>query len=133
MLICYCICYILYQKEYQAMKTVIAIPLLLLALNTAAACPVSHPREMPQLPDVAVASKQEMHRAQLEAEQYLLQGRAYLDCGQMNRRQYNLLLGQLETFSERYNDALLEYRSRSRMIAEIEQVNKGQVATASAE
>ena len=43
-------------------------------------------------------ASQEMHRAQLAAEQYLLQGKAYLECGLMNRRQYSQLLSQLEIF-----------------------------------
>lgn len=105
----------------KAMKAVIAMPVLFLALNAAASCPVQHPREVPAMPDAAVASKEEMHRARLEAEQYLSRGKIYLDCGLMNRRQYNQLLSQLEMFSERYNDELAEYQDRSRMIAEIDQ------------
>ena len=100
------------------MKTMIAIPALCMALNAAAGCPVENPREQPVIPDAAVASRQEMHRAELQAEQYMLQGAAYLECSYLNRRQHRQLSGQLEMFSERYNDEMARYRSRSRMIAE---------------
>ncbi|MCB1698528.1 MAG: hypothetical protein H6984_13795 [Pseudomonadales bacterium] len=103
------------------MKAMIAIPALCLAMNAAAGCPVTHPREQPVIPDAAVASKQEMHRAQLAAEQYLLQGKAYLECGLMNRRQYSQLLSQLEIFSEQYNNEVIEYQIRRQMVAENDQ------------
>jgi len=102
------------------MKAMIAIPAFCLALNAAAGCPVQHPRQQPVIPDAAVASKAEMHRAQLEGEHYLLQGKIYLECGLMNRRQYNQLLSELELFSDQYNDAMVEYQSRSRMLAEVD-------------
>lgn len=104
------------------MRAMIAIPLFCLALNAAAECPVQHPRVQPAIPDAAVASQKQMHRAQLEAEQYLLQGKTYLDCGYMNRRQYNLLASQLEVFAEHYNEELLEYQNRTQMVADIDRM-----------
>ena len=103
----------------KTMQAMIAIPALCLALDAGAGCPVKNPRVQPVLPDVAVADEREMQRARLEAEQYLLQGRTYLECGLMNRRQYNQLLSQLELFSARYSETLLEYQERDQMIAEI--------------
>jgi len=100
----------------------IAIPLFCLALNAAAECPVQHPRVQPEIPNAAVVSLDEMRRAQLQAEQYLLQGKTYLECGYMNRRQYNQLVGKLETFAEQFNEELLEYRSRTRMVADIDRM-----------
>lgn len=100
------------------MKVRIGIAGFFLALNAAADCPVSHPRVQPAIPNVAVASEADMHRAQLEAEQYLLTGSQYLECGFMNRRQYIQLSQQLEIFSALYSDALEEYQSRRLIIQE---------------
>ncbi len=113
------------MKTIQAM---VAIPALCLALEAAAGCPVKNPRVQPVLPDAAVADQQEMQRARFEAEQYLLQGKTYLECGQMNRRQYNQLLSQLELFSTRYNETLVEYQNRDQMIAEINEAGAMPVA-----
>ena len=104
------------------MRTMIAVTAFCLALNAAADCPVKHPRVQPEIPDAAAVSEQEMYRAQLAAEQYLLQGKTYLECDYMNRRQYNQLVGELETFAERFNEELLEYRSRTQMIADIDRM-----------
>lgn len=99
------------------MRTMIAIAAFSLAMNATAACPVKHPRVQPPIPDAAVATGQEMHRAQLQAEQYQLQGRTYLECGLMNRKQHNQLVSQLDSFAERFNEAQLEYQNRTRMVA----------------
>jgi hypothetical protein len=99
-----------------------AIPLFCLALNAAAACPVQHPRVQPVIPDAASASPQEMRLAQKEAEQYLLQGKTYLECGYMNRRQYNQLVSKLESFAEEFNEQLLEFQSRAQMVADIDRM-----------
>jgi len=104
------------------MKAMIAIPLFCLALNAAAECPVQHPRLQPEIPDAAVASAQEMRLAQLQAEQYLLQGKTYLECGYMNRRQHNQLVSNLEIFAEQFNEEVLEYQSRTQMVADIDRM-----------
>ncbi len=104
------------------MRAMIAIPLFCLALNAAAECPVQHPRVQPEIPDAAVASLQEMRRAQLQAEEYLLQGKTYLGCGYMNRRQYNQLVHKMETFAADFNEELFEYQSRTQMIADIDRM-----------
>ena len=104
------------------MRAMLAIPLFCLAMNAAAECPVQHPRVQPEIPSAAVATSQEMRRAQMQAEQYLLQGKAYLDCGYMNRRQYNQLVAELELFTDKFNEELLEYQSRTQMIADIERM-----------
>ena len=97
------------------MRAVLAIPLLCWALGAGAECPAGHPREAPEIPDGATATPTEMHRAELLAETYLWQVKAYLDCGYMNRRQYNQLLSQVELFNEQYQEEMIEFRSRSNM------------------
>lgn len=104
------------------MRIMFAIPLFCLALNAAAECPVQHPRVQPEIPAAATASPQEMRRAQLQAEQYLLQGKTYLECDYMNRRQYNQLVSQLDTFADKFNEELLEYQSRTQMVADIDRM-----------
>jgi len=102
------------------MKGMLAIPLFCLALNAAAECPVQHPRVQPEIPRAAVATPQEMREAQMQAEQYLLQGKTYLTCGYMNRRQYNQLVSEMEVFAAGFNRELLEYQRNTRMVADVE-------------
>tara|TARA_R110000850_G_C9681702_1_gene437987 strand:+ start:242 stop:592 length:351 start_codon:yes stop_codon:yes gene_type:complete len=105
-------------SEDVLMKTVLMTVLICLAFNVSAACPVARPGELPVLPDGAIASEEEMFRAQLEAEKYLLQARAYMDCDVMNRRQHLALVERLEDFSRIYDEEVIEYRIRSNIIAE---------------
>ena len=73
--------------------------------------------DMPVVPDGAVATQNEMYRAQLAAERYLLQARAYLDCEVMNRRQHNLLLTRMEIFADALREAQVEFQVRDNMLA----------------
>jgi len=100
------------------MKALFALILLGASLGATAGCPVHRPGELPALPDGAVATKEEMHKAQLMAENYLLQAQVYLECGVMNRRQHNLLSDRLEEFAAAYDEELIEFQVRTQMIAE---------------
>jgi hypothetical protein len=100
------------------MKALLMAVLICLAFDASAACPVKRPGELPVLPDGAVASEEEMYRAQLVAEKYLLQAKAYMDCGVMNRRQHLALAAQLEDFSHVYNEEVIEFQIRTNIIAE---------------
>ena len=99
------------------MKTLAMTVLICLAFNASAACPVKRPGESPVLPDGAVASAEEIHKAQLESEKYLLQAQAYMDCGVMNRRQHLALGAQMEEFSKAYRDNI-ELQIRTNIVAE---------------
>jgi len=99
------------------MKALVMTVLICLAFNASAACPVKRPGELPLLPDAAVTSEEQIHRAQLEAEKYLLQAQAYMDCGVMNRRQHLALEAQMEEFSKAYRDNI-ELQVRTNIIAE---------------
>jgi len=99
------------------MKTLLAMLLLSLSLGATAGCPVHRPGDVPVLPDGAVATKEEMYKAQLVADNYLLQAEAYLECGVMNRRQHNMLSDRLETFTAAYDAELIEFQVRTHMIA----------------
>jgi hypothetical protein len=100
------------------MKALLMSALILLAFNASAACPVQRPGDVPLMPDGAAASDQEMLKAQLLAEKYLLQAEAYMECGVMNRRQHLVLAEKLEAFSRLYNDEVIEFRVRTNIIAE---------------
>ena len=100
------------------MKALLMTALTCLAFNAAAACPVKRPGELPVMPDGAVASEEDMYRAQLAAEKYLLQAEAYMDCGIMNRRQHLALAARLEDFSRVYDEEVIEFRIRTNIIAE---------------
>ncbi len=99
------------------MKALVMTVLICLAFDVSAACPVKRPGELPVLPDGAVASEEQIHRAQLEAEKYLLQAQAYMDCGVMNHRQHLALTAQLEQFSQRYRENI-ELQVRTNIVAE---------------
>ena len=99
------------------MKALMMAVLICLAFDASAACPVKRPGELPVLPDGAVASEEEMYRAKLATEQYLLQAQAYMDCGVMNRRQHMALAAQMEEFSQTYRENI-EFQIRTNIIAE---------------
>ena len=100
------------------MKALLMTVLICLAFNVSASCPVKRPGELPVLPDGAVASEEEMYRAQLAAEKFLMQAQAYMDCEVMNRRQHLALAERMEDFSQVYNEEILEFRIRTNIIAE---------------
>ena len=100
------------------MKALLMTVLICLAFNVSASCPVKRPGELPVLPDGAVASEEEMYRAQLAAEKFLMQAQAYMDCEVMNRRQHLALAERVEDFSQVYNEEILEFRVRTNIIAE---------------
>ena len=100
------------------MKALLMTVLICLAFDASAACPVKRPGELPVMPDGAVASEEDMYRAQLAAEKYLLQAEAYMDCGIMNRRQHLALAARLEDFSRVYDEEVIEFRIRTNIIAE---------------
>ena len=100
------------------MKTVLATALMLVALNTSAACPVKRPGDAPVLPDGAAASKEDMYEAQLAAESYILQAEAYMDCKVMNSRQHRALAARVSTLSGQYDEEVTEYQVRTDMVAE---------------
>ncbi len=100
------------------MKTLLMTVLICLAFNAAAACPVKRPGELPVMPDGAVASEEDMYRAQLAAEKYLLRAEAYMDCRVMNRRQHLALAAQMEDFSRVYDEEVIEFRIRTNILAE---------------
>ena len=100
------------------MKVLLMTVLICLAFNVSAACPVKRPGELPALPDGAAASEEEMYRAQLVAEKYLLQAEAYMDCGVMNRRQHLALAARLEDFTHAYDEERIRFQVRTNIIAE---------------
>lgn len=99
------------------MKAMIAIPALCLAMNVAAECPTEKPRELPLIPNAAVATEQEMYRAQIEVQEYLAQGESYLECRYMNRRQHNRFVAQLDSVADAYNRELGEYQNLQDLVA----------------
>lgn len=100
------------------MKSLLTISLFCLAMNVTAACPVKRPAELPVLPDGALASEEEMYKAQLSAEKFLLQAEAYMDCQVMNRRQHETMAAQVEIFSEKYDAQMIEFQVRTNIVAE---------------
>lgn len=100
------------------MKALLMTALIGLAFNVSAACPVKRPGDLPVLPDGAIASEEEMYRAQLVAEKYLLQAQVYMDCEVMNRRQHMALTTRLEEFSRVYDEEVIEFQIRTNIIAE---------------
>ena len=102
------------------MKIMIAIPMLFLAMNVGAECLVEKPRELPVIPDAAVATEQEMYQAQLSVKDYLQKGESYLECNYMNTRQHNRFVAQLELVANEYNQELAEYQGLKNLVADVE-------------
>ncbi len=100
------------------MKALLMTALICLAFNVSAACPVKRPGELPVLPDGATATKEEMYRAQLAAEKYLLQAQAYMECRVMNRRQHLALAARMEELSRNYDEAVIAFQVRTNIVAE---------------
>ena len=98
-------------------KAMIATALMLVALNTSAACSMKRPGEAPLMPDGAVASKEAMYEAQLVAESYILLAEAYMDCKVMNSRQHRALAARVSTLAEQYDEEMTEFRVRTSMVA----------------
>jgi len=103
------------------MRALLAVALFTLAMNVSAeiadACFAKRPGAVPAMPDGTEASYAQMHEAQLEAEKYLLQANAYMECGVMNRRQHNALAATVAEFSDRYSEELIKFQVRARAIA----------------
>ena len=99
------------------MKSVLTVALLTLTVNVSAACPVKRPGDAPAMPDGAVASAEQMRKAQREAEKYLLQAEAYMECEVMNRRQHEALADKMDELSERYNEEMIKYQVRTSFAA----------------
>ena len=102
------------------MKMMIAIPMLCLAMNVGAECLVEKPRELPVIPNAAVATEQEMYQAQLSVKDYLQKGESYLECNYMNTRQHNRFVAQLELVANGYNEELAEYQGLKNLVADVE-------------
>ena len=78
---------------------------------------VKRPGDAPAMPDGAVASAEQMRKAQREAEKYLLQAEAYMECEVMNRRQHEALADKMDELSERYNEEMIKYQVRTSFAA----------------
>jgi hypothetical protein len=100
------------------MKAFLSASLCCLALEAGAGCPVDRPGLMPPVPDITTASRDEMYRSQLALEQYLAQGRGYIDCRVMNRRQHNRLLSVMEMADTEHRWAFIEFHTRHELLAD---------------
>lgn len=100
------------------MKHLIAIPALILAANTWAACPSQMPAEQPAIPDGSSASHEAMYEAQTEVKSYVASVQSYLACRQeMHPLQRSRTIYLAEETAEAYNIQLATFRKRHDMIA----------------
>lgn len=100
------------------MRSLFAVPALLLAVNTWAGCPVSMPSEPPPVPDGKSASRSEMQEAQLAITDYVNKVEAYLECRpQLDTLMYNRALSRAQTAAGAYNEALADFRQRDVILA----------------
>lgn len=99
------------------MRTILTIALFSLAFNVSAACSTKRPGELPVVPDGDLATAEQMQRAQAQAQEFMEQVGAYMDCRVMNRRQHKALAERVEQLSENYNDEVMKYRLRSPRVA----------------
>ena len=100
------------------MKALIALPALLLTVNTWAACPAAKPETAPVVPDGATASLAEMEAAQTAVKAYVSDMEAWLDCrSNLHPLLHNRMIAQAEAAAESYNAELASFRKRDQLLA----------------
>ncbi|MEQ9462442.1 MAG: hypothetical protein RJQ10_02180 [Haliea sp.] len=101
------------------MKTLLAIPALVLAANTWASCPATMPQEVPAIPNAQSASLEEMYTAQKAVSNYVASAEAYLECRSsgLHPLMHNRVVYLAETTAESWNSALQTFRQRDKMLA----------------
>jgi hypothetical protein len=104
--------------EVTAMKSLLAVPALLLAVNSWAGCPAVMPTEPPQVPDGKSASHSEMQAAQLAVTDYVDKIKTYLDCRpQLDSLVHNRAVLRAKAAAGAYNEALADFRQRDVILA----------------
>ncbi|QIB64755.1 hypothetical protein [Kineobactrum salinum] len=101
------------------MKSLLAVPALLLAVNSWADCPTVMPSEAPPVPDGKSASYTEMREAQRAVADYVNGIETFLECRpQLHALAHNRAIDLAETAADAYNDALASFRQRDVMLAD---------------
>ncbi len=100
------------------MKSLFAVPALLLAVNTWAGCPAPMPSEPPPVPDGKSASRTEMQEAQLAITDYVDKIEAHLECRpRVDSLAHNRAVFLAKTAADAYNEALANFRQRDVILA----------------
>lgn len=94
------------------MKYALTLPLLGLAMQATAACPLQLPETPTAVPDGQTASAQQMYQAQQDVAGYVAQVEDYLDCHQLHFMVHNRHQHQLEQIADAFNQQLEIFRSR---------------------
>lgn len=102
-----------------AMKTLLTVPAMFIAINAAAECPALLPTDKPAVPDGTVASRAEMYEAQLETRVYVENIENFLLCKQERIEPWlhNIHVRSAEAAAEDYNRELQRYRDNRELAA----------------
>ncbi len=101
------------------MKSLIAIPTILFALQAAADCPAQRPTDAPSVPSGTEASKQEMYAAQSAVQDYVDSVQAFLTCRApaLSIIEHDYYVELAHEAALDYNEALQAYRRAQEALA----------------
>lgn len=100
------------------MRTLLALPALLLAANTWASCPKALPQKAPIIPDGATATYDQIYDAQEAVRKYVTEIEAYLECRKgLHLMLHNRAVYLAETKAKDFNASLSTFRQRENMLA----------------
>ena len=100
------------------MKSLIAVPLFFVALNTAANCYSERPSATPEMPEAATATQAAMEQAQLDAQGYLDAVTLFLECrgGEIDDMTHNYFVYSATKTAEEFNQTLQQYAQRQQTL-----------------
>lgn len=100
------------------MKSLLAIPALLLATSAMADCPASMPSSQPAVPSGDSATHEQMYEAQKAVNEYVDAIENYLDCrSELHPLQQSRSVYLAEAVAQSYNSELAKFRARENMVA----------------
>ncbi len=96
------------------MKALLAVPAMLIAMNTAAQCPTDRPAGAPDITLSANATRGDMESAQIATQAYIDSVSAFLTCraAHLHDLAHNYYVYEAETAAENYNAALRAFQQR---------------------
>ncbi|WP_146003616.1 hypothetical protein [Kineobactrum sediminis] len=102
------------------MRTLLALPALLLAANTWASCPKALPENAPVIPDGTTATYDQVYDAQEAVREYVTEIETYLECREglgLHLMLHNRAVHLAQTAAKDFNASLSTFRQRKNMLA----------------
>lgn len=96
------------------MKALLAVPAMLIAMNSAAECPADYPTSAPDISLSASATRSDLESAQIATQAYIDSVDKFLTCraAHLHDLAHNYYVYEAETAAENYNAALRAFQQR---------------------